>query len=53
MAGRGNAQPTLQAKRKLFNTAKLEIQITLFKNKLYFRGVGYRFFRTLDATLKF
>jgi len=44
-----NAQPTIQAKRKLLNTAKLEIQITLLNNKLYIRGVGYRFFKTLDA----
>jgi hypothetical protein len=40
MADRENAQPTIQSKRKLFNTAKLEIQITLFSNKLYVRGVG-------------
>jgi hypothetical protein len=53
MADRENAQPTMQAKSKLFNTSKLEIQITVFNNTLYIRSVGYRFFRTLDASLKF
>jgi hypothetical protein len=50
MADREIAQPTIQVKRKLLNTAKLEIQITLLNNKLYIRDVGYRFFKTLDAT---
>jgi hypothetical protein len=45
MADRQNDQLTIQAKRKLFNTAKLEIQITLFNNKLYIRGLGSRVFK--------
>jgi hypothetical protein len=48
MTDRENVQHTIQAKLKLLNTAKLEIQITLLNNKLYIRGVGYRFFKALD-----